>query len=43
MSTNENEPIRYSIDPEFDAQLKEQWDRIGLSREIQSFLLWKDY
>lgn len=31
--------MRYSINPEFDAQLKEEWDRIGLSREIQEALL----
>lgn len=31
--------MRYSINPEFDAQLKEQWDKIGLSREIQEALL----
>ncbi|MFZ0219645.1 MAG: hypothetical protein WAL30_05500 [Candidatus Aquirickettsiella sp.] len=31
--------MRYSINPEFDAQLKKEWDRIGLSREIQEALL----
>lgn len=31
--------MRYSINPEFDAQLKEEWDKIGLSREIQEALL----
>ncbi|TLY46732.1 MAG: hypothetical protein E6K54_08190 [Gammaproteobacteria bacterium] len=31
--------MRYSLNPEFDAQLKEQWDKIGLSREIQEALL----
>jgi len=29
----------YSINPEFDAQLREQWDKIGLSKEIQEALL----
>lgn len=31
--------MRYSINPGFDAQLKEEWDKIGLSREIQEALL----
>lgn len=39
MPITKNESIRYSINPEFDAQLKEQWDKIGLSKEIQEALL----
>jgi hypothetical protein len=37
--TNGGEPVRYSINPEFNAKLKEEWDNIGLSREVQEVLL----
>ena len=30
--------MRYAINPELDAQLKEEWDRIGLSKETQENL-----
>ena len=27
--------MRYAINPELDAQLKEEWNRIGLSKETR--------
>ena len=30
--------MNYSLDPELNTQLKKEWDKIGLSKEIQESL-----
>lgn len=31
--------MRYSLNPELEAQMKQEWEKIGLSKEIQDALL----
>lgn len=31
--------MRYSLNPELEAQMKQEWEKIGLSKEIQQALL----
>ena len=31
--------MRYSLNPELEAQMKREWEKIGLSKEIQEALL----